>query len=253
MEEFEEERETRKARPQTAKAGRKTQGDLPVEIQGLEVRGGGEDRSAPRPKRPQSAGATKLYPSAQEALEQLHSSENPHRDWQRLFQSRSSGRYPPHRLLSFNSTQLGSRLMNGNYSGRASAQTSRPASARVALRTTKFDPPHELSQGAKRRVKPRVNLNGSYLLQAMALAAPYTSGLKSDLSSFSQRELISIAKSKSIETFFRVVTGKSEPRQRNKGKPPLAKPWYQNMKRSSTSLLDGTPYCRVSHPRRTRS
>lgn len=137
---------------------------------------------------------------------------------------------------TYSRTELGAR-MPGSAAVGGNWRWSRPGSARVSHRNSRPDLPPSTLQAIKRRIKPPVKFNDYTLIQAMALVAPYAKTLKSGSSTFSQREILEIAHSKSVETFLKVVTGKGERRPDGHRKPPLARPWH-----SKASLLDGNSH-----------
>lgn len=182
-------------------------------------------RTLPRPK-----SAVSLTPAILGNAE-ISGLEDERGEWVKVFKEELGGLGRTYSRTELGARMPGSAAVGGNW------RWSRPGSARVSHRNSHPDLPSTL-QTAKRRIKPPVKFNDYTLIQAMALVAPYVQTLKSGSSTFSQREILEIAHSKSVETFLRVVTGKGERRPPRCRKPPLARPWYS----SKASLLDGKPH-----------
>ena len=84
-----------------------------------------------------------------------------------------------------------------------------------------------------------------------------TERLKCGVNSLSEKDLIGIARSKSIETLLRLAIGKREQRRKRDrgkkvegalGKRQAGREQAKDRKREPCPLLDGTIYLRVSHP-----
>lgn len=169
-----------------------------------------------------------LKPAVVEDMD-ISGNEDERGDWVRVFKEEMGGLG-----RTYSRTELGARVPGSAAVG-GSWKWPRPGSAQVSYRHSRPDLPPSTLQAIKRRIKPPVKFNDSALTHAMTLVAPYAHTLKSGSSTFSQREIMQIAHSKSVETFLKVVTGKTDPNPNRSRKPPLAKPWY----RCKSSLLDG--------------
>lgn len=180
-------------------------------------------RTLSRPK-----SAVTLKPAVAEDVD-ISGNEDERGDWVRVFKEEMGGLGRTYSRTELGARVPGSAAVGGNW------RWSRPGSAQVSYRHSRPDLPPSTLQAIKRRIKPPVKVNDYALAHAMTLVAPYAHTLKSGSSTFSQREIMQIAHSKSVETFLKVVTGKVDRKPDSCSKPPLARPWY----RSKSSLLDG--------------
>ena len=175
--------------------------------------------------RPKSAVA--LKPAVEDV--DISGNEDERGDWVRVFKEEMGGLGRTYSRTELGARVPGSAAVGGNW------KWPRPGSAQVSYRHSRPDLPPSTLQAIKRRIKPPVKFNDFALTHAMTLVAPYAHTLKSGASTFSQREIMQIAHSKSVETFLKVVTGKDDQKPNRSRKPPLARPWY----RCKSSLLDG--------------